>query len=117
MRQAAGETTTGNVHELPGIPPKASRRGRKDGRQEAAVNLDKIKKLMGERIDELVGLHTKASTASEDLSTAVKKAAEDCGLNAKAVRAFVTARAGDKFEKAKKNCEQLSLLFEEIGED
>jgi len=109
-----------NISQLPGIPP-APRRGRKpgarkEGGQEAAIDLDKIKDVIGKRIDELVNLYKAHETAGEDLSTAVKKAAEDCGLNTKAVRSFVTARAGKKFGKARKNCEQLSLLFDEVGE-
>lgn len=105
--------------QLPGTNVRKLRtpRGRKTGGQEAAVNLDKIKTLMKDRIGELVQLHVAASSASEDLSSAVKKAAEDCGLNASAVKQFVAARAGDAYEKAAKKCEQLSLLFEEIGED
>lgn len=104
---------------LPGTnvsPLSRGKRGRKSGRQEDAVDVTKIQKIIGDRIGELVVLHVAASSASDDLSSAVKKAAEDCGLNAKAVRQFVTARAGDKFEKARKSCEQLALLFEEVGE-
>ena len=105
-------------HELPGTNVRKLRapRGRRSGRQEEVVDLGKIKKLMADRIDELVALHVAASGASENLSMAIKAAAEACGLNAKAMRQFVTARAGDKFQKARTNCEQLSLLFEEVGE-
>jgi len=63
-----------------------------------------------------VQLHVAASSAAEDLSSAVKKAAEDCGLNASVVKQFIAARAGDNYEKAEKKCQQLALLFDEIGE-
>jgi len=72
--------------------------------------------VIDERVDELVHLKTAADEAAESFADAIKKAAEDSGLLASVVRRFVVARAGEKFEEKKRECEQLSLLFEEVGE-
>ena len=58
----------------------------------------------------------KAEEAAEDFASAVKATAEASGLLASVVRRFVTARAGENFEEKARECEQLSLLFDEIGE-
>lgn len=68
------------------------------------------------RIDELVRLKQSAETAAEEFAEGVKAAAEDSGMLASVVRRFVTARASEKFEERRRECEQLSILFEEIGE-
>lgn len=65
-----------------------------------------------EREDELVALKVAAVEAAEDYSTAINKAAEDSSLNAAAVRKFIEAKAGDKFEATKKKVTQLALIFD-----
>lgn len=85
-------------------PPK----GRKDENgQEAVIKL----KVIEDREKELVRLHGAAKDAAEDFSTAITKASEDSGLNAAAVRKFIAAKAGDRFEAEQKKVEQLSLVF------
>lgn len=87
---------------------KRAPKGRKDATgQESVIVLEVIT----EREEELVRLHEAAKDASEDYSTAVNKAAEDSGLNAAAVRKFISAKAGDKFEAEKKRVQQLALVF------
>ena len=87
-------------------------RGRKNAdKQEAIITMQPIK----DAIDDLVGLHEKAAAASEKFNDAVKATAEKSGLLASVVRKFVQARAGEKFDEEKTKCEQLSLVFEEIG--
>ena len=98
------QTETGNVTRI---------RGRKNkDKLETVIKKDVIE----ERIDTLCELQKKAALAAEDFNAAVKKAAEDSGLNAGAVKKFVLARVGDSFEDKKRDCQQLCLLFEEVGE-
>jgi MarR-like DNA-binding transcriptional regulator SgrR of sgrS sRNA len=93
---------------------RASPRGRKDQTtgQEAAISLRPIK----DGIEELVTLYTQQEESAARCSDAIKAAAEQSGLLANVIRRFVKARAGDKFEEAKRTVEQLSLVFEELGE-
>ena len=88
--------------------------GRKDQTtgQEEAITMAPVKK----SIDELVRLYTQQQAAAEKCSTAIKAVAEKSGLLANVLRKFVKARAGEKFEEAKRHVEQLSLVFEELGE-
>ncbi len=88
-------------------------RGRKDADKQEAVTRPQLVK---ERIDELVRLHLEAHTSSEAASDAIKKAAEDSGYNAGALKKFVVARAGEKFAEKKRDCEQQMELFDEVGE-
>jgi hypothetical protein len=67
-------------------------------------------------IDELVRLYTQQQAAAEKCSAAIKAVAEKAGLLADVVRKLVKARAGDKFEEAKRKVGQLSLVFEEVWE-
>jgi type IV secretory pathway VirB4 component len=90
-----------------------STRGRKDeNRQEKIITLAPVK----ERIGFLVKLYKEAASSAEALSEDIKAVAEKAGINASALRKFVTARASEKFEERKRYCEQLNLLFEDIGE-
>jgi hypothetical protein len=93
---------------------RASPRGRKDQTtgQEEAITMAPVKK----SIDELVRLYTQQQAAAEKCSGAIKAVAEKAGLLADVVRKLVKARAGDKFEEAKRKVEQLSLVFDEVGE-
>lgn len=88
-------------------------KGRKGSDKQEAVIKTKVVK---DRIDELVTLHGKVEAASGRYGDAIKATAEACGINSSALRKFVSARAGEKFEDKKRDCEQLSLLFEEVGE-
>lgn len=79
-------------------------------KQEQVINLDDIKA----RIPELVRLYKITQESGDDLSEAIKNIAEDTGILAATLRKFVAAAAGEKFEEKKRQCEQLSLLFENI---
>jgi hypothetical protein len=72
--------------------------------------------VIADRIDELVKLKGAADDAAESYADSITKAAEDSGYLASVVRKFVTARAGEKFEERKRECEQQLELFEEVGE-
>jgi hypothetical protein len=97
----------------PGTQSDKTPRGRKGADKQEQVERPQI---VDERIDELVRLKTKADEASEDFSNAIKKTAEDSGLLASVVRRFVVARAGENFQEKKRECTQLALLFDEVGE-
>lgn len=83
-------------------------RGRKaQGGQEEVIKLAALKSSMGE----LVALHIKRKDAADELSEAIKAAAEISGLHATVVARFVKASAGEKFEEEKTKVEQLALVF------
>jgi len=85
--------------------------GRKDNEgQETTISLDPLRN----GIDNLLALKMTAATANADLSEAIKKIAEDCGVNAPAIRAFINAKHSDQIEAKSRNAAQLSLLFEEM---
>jgi hypothetical protein len=88
-------------------------RGRKNSEgQEAIIYTTKAKN----EIERLIKLKTKSEEAAEDFNNAVKHVAEQAGIQAGVLRKFVNARAGEKYEDEKRRCEQLALLFEEVGE-
>ena len=88
-------------------------KSRKDAdKQEAVITMKPVK----DKIDDLIALYVKAGKASDKLNDAIKAVAEKAGLLASVVRKFVTARAGEKFQEEARKVEQLSLIFEEIGE-
>ena len=103
--QQQTETTKGNGRTSP-----PGRKSQTTG-QEESIRLGPIK----DSIDELVTLYTEAQESKARCSDGIKAAAEKAGLMAGVVRKFVKARAGDKFEDAKRTVEQLSLVFEQIG--
>jgi hypothetical protein len=87
-------------------------KARKDSEgQEAVIDLSAIK----DRVDELISLHAAVRDASTDYSEAIKASAEKGGINARALRAYIRARASESYEKDKQYSEQLSLLFDELG--
>ena len=86
--------------------------GRVDGGQEQVIRAAVVKKNIGH----LVKLYKDAADAKEAVSEAVKKTAEQAGIKASVLRSFVTARAGEDYEKARKKSAQLELLFDEVGE-
>jgi flagellar biosynthesis/type III secretory pathway protein FliH len=87
-------------------------KGRKDGGQEAVLKAKPVK----DKINQLVKLFTAAKESSTELSEGIKAVAEEAGVNAKALRSFVAARAGEDFEAKHREVEQLVFLFEKIGE-
>ena len=88
-------------------------RGRKGAdKQEGALKMGPIK----DSIDELVALKTKADAAADRLNDAIKVAAERSNIMASVIRRFVVARAGENFEEKKRDADQLSLVFSEVGE-
>jgi hypothetical protein len=89
-----------------------STKGRKDGGQEAALKAKPVK----DKITHLVKLYNAAREAAEDLSNGIKTVAEEAGCNAKVLRSFVVARAGESFEEKHREVEQLAFLFEKVGE-
>ncbi len=104
MSTAAQErtTTTSNV------------RGRKGPEgQEAAIKMQPIK----DAVEDAVELYNKLGQASEQFNDAIKAMAEKSGMLAVVVRKLVTARAGEKFDDEKRKVEQLSLIFEEVGDE
>jgi len=86
-------------------------RGRLDSdQQEAVIKLEPVR----DRIETLVQLYNDSQVAAQEFGEAVKEVAEEAGLLAKSVRKFVVAVACEKVEEQKRQCEQLSLLFDEI---
>lgn len=79
--------------------------------QEQIIDLKEIK----DKIEYLVTLKLAADNASKDFSEAIKETAEHSGILASSLRKFVVARAGEKFAEKARECEQLSLLFEDVG--
>lgn len=79
--------------------------------QEQIIDLKEVK----DKVDYLVNLKVAADDASKDFSEAIKEVAERSGIMASSLRKFVVARAGEKFADKARECEQLSLLFEDVG--
>lgn len=65
-----------------------------------------------DREQELVKLYHASTEASKDFSDAITVAAEKSGLNASAIRKYIIAKAGENFDKEKRQVTQLSLLFD-----
>jgi hypothetical protein len=85
--------------------------GRKDAdKQEQIIELDEIKS----SVPELVLLYKAAEDSANALSDSIKHVAERGGVLAATLRKFVAAAAVDRFDEKKRQCEQLSLLFENI---
>ena len=88
-------------------------RGRKDAdKQEAVISTKPVK----DRIADLIALYIKAGEASDKFNDAVKATAEKAGLLSSVVRKFVVARASEKYEEEARKVEQLSLIFETLGD-
>jgi hypothetical protein len=87
-------------------------KGRKDrAGQEAVIKLAPVR----ERVDELVVLYQTYKQSGEDLNEGIKALAEASGLMAAVIRKFIVARAGENFTEKKREADQLSLVFEEVG--
>jgi len=88
---------------------KRKAKGRLDAdKQEKVIKRDVVE----DKIDHLVNLHNTAIERRKDFSDAVKAVAEESGMLASVVRRYVSARAGETDIEKKRECEQLSLLFE-----
>ena len=80
--------------------------------QKEAVRLSVVQS----RIRHLQDLAVQAKAAAEAYRDALKATAEEAGIDADALRAFVNARIRDDGGvKQKQRAEQLSLLFDELG--
>jgi hypothetical protein len=66
-------------------------------------------------MEHLEGLYRAKKTAADEFSDACKSVAEDSGVDRGVLAAFITARAGEKFDERKAKAEQLNLLFGEIA--
>ena len=80
--------------------------------QEGVIKMKPAK----DEIDRLVKLKGDAEEAADAYGAAVKFVAEQANLLASVVRKFVNARAGEKFEEERRKCEQLQLMFDELGD-
>lgn len=87
-------------------------KGRKDA--DGVEVIIKMKPAKDE-IGRLLKLKVACDEATENYNSAVKFVAEQAGLQASVVNKFVRARAGEHFEDKKRDCEQLQLMFDEIG--
>jgi hypothetical protein len=103
-----------NVQPMVNVDSKHGRavRSRKDSEgQEAVIKMKELR----DKLDHLVSLFNAAADASTAYGEAVKAISEKAGLQASVVRKFVSAKVSEKFEDKKRDCEQLSLCFDEIG--
>lgn len=79
----------------------------------AVVKLEELSTGVMRNLTSLARAHGSAAT---EFSESVKAVAKKSGLRVPVLRAFVLARSGDKFADRKESAEQLSLLFETVGE-
>lgn len=88
-------------------------RGRKDReKQEVVIKIAALR----DNVADMVVLHNKAQEAATVLNDKIKAVAEKAGLLASVVRKIVVARAGENWQERKRECEQLNLCFDEIGQ-
>lgn len=85
------------------------RSGRMEGAQEKVMTLGPLR----DREAHLIKLYQDHQDAGSYFSEAIKAVAEMCGLNAKNVRARITAKARDRFNEAQRDARQRSFLFDE----
>lgn len=91
-----------------GTTKRRRARGRIDkDRQEAVMVPDTVR----EKKDYLVSLYKASESAALEFNDAVKKVAEDAGMNSSPVGKWIKACAGDSYEKVQKQVTQLALLF------
>lgn len=102
------------TQDNPELEPELRRtRGRKDNDGQEAVTQSRV---VAERLADLINLHNHAATVREELSDAIKASAEASGFNSKSLRQYVKARAEANCEPLRRAAEQLTLLFEEVGQ-
>jgi|GEM_PF-6786473 len=91
-------------------------RGRREktaDHQEAVIRLEELNPLA---ITTLVADYRSAKEAATVFADGIRAQAEKAGIQAPVLRKFVVARAGENFADKKRDAQQLSLLFEELGE-
>ncbi len=86
--------------------------GRKDS---AGTKVVMNSKPIKEMLKDLIALEMKRAAATEKFNDQVTAVAEKAGFQSSTVRKLVKAHANDKFEEEKRNIEQLSILFEDVG--
>jgi len=76
------------------------------------ITLSKLRENLGY----LIGRHNAAKEARTVYTEAVDAIAAASGIEPAVIKAFVSAKAADKYEDKKRNASQLQLCFDEIGE-
>jgi len=94
------------VAELPGV------RGRKGADKQEAVLRPKA---VQEAIGELLTSYEKSVSAADRFNSMVKAIAEKSGFMASNIKRLVKARHGEAFEDRRRDAEQLTMLFDEVG--
>lgn len=97
-----------SIYESNSVRGKVMSRKDQNG-QEAIIELDKLR----ERTPHLCSLKTTFDEAKTDYSEAIKSVAEISGLQASVIRKYIAAKVSDKVQTAKREADQLSLVFEE----
>ena len=95
---------------------KQTVRGRKaktSDHQEAIVRISELNPLA---IETMIADLKHAQDAATVFGESIKMWAEKAGIQSSVLRKFIAARAGENFPDKKRDAQQLSLLFEEIGE-
>lgn len=81
--------------------------------QEAVIRLEELNPLA---IETMLTDFRNAKEAATVLDESVKAWATKAGIQSSVLRKFIAARASEGFADKKRDAQQLSLLFEEIGE-
>jgi hypothetical protein len=97
--------------------PYKRRQKRAEGRKgrdgtESVIKLETLRV----RLPNLIEMLIASRLAQKQYLDGVKAVAESTGLLSSTVSRFVRARAGDSFREERMRAEQLSLVFDEIGE-
>jgi len=97
--------------------PDMQQTGRPTRAQKEAARLAKPVSMeaLSKKIGWLLALRETAKDAASDFSEAVSAVAMEAGIESSVVKRFVNARASEAYYK-KRECEQLALCFDEIGE-
>jgi hypothetical protein len=103
-----GTATVGGNGKAPHV------RGRKaKDKQEAVIKLTELSPAI---VGTLVADLKHAQEAGKVFGDGIVANAKRAGIEASVLRRFITARAGEDFEEKKRDAQQLSLLFEELGQ-
>lgn len=107
-----GYSTDENARKIKSAEREGAR-GRKDkDGQEAVIT---IKQMTPKEITELVEKEKHLEAVTADINDAVKAKAEQYGVKASALRKYIKAKAGYKFEEKKNSALQLALVFETLN--
>lgn len=77
---------------------------------EVVITLDPLR----DGLQNLLTLKARADDTKTALGEAIKAVAEKSGLMAKTIRTYVNARASDSAKEARRDAEQMSLVFDEM---